>query len=117
MDFAKAKALAASEGASFVSQPKVKCPKAKTCLMVLVYKEDTGQVVQGARVQVSGTAEGATAKTFLSKNTDGNGLAKFTPWSPGSYTVEATVPQQDGYVSPEVINQTVAEGTCPICCI
>src|SRR6266446_4199831 len=117
MNFNLARELAEKEAASFVGQPKTKCPSDKTCLIVLVYKEDTGEVIPGVKVQMSGTSQakkGQTTPAFLAKNTDKNGLAKFTPWDPGSYTADLSLPQQDGYEEPDPMQSSVSRGTCPV---
>lgn len=120
MDYKKAKELAEKEAEAFVGQPKAKCPMAKSCLRVVVYKHDTKEVLSGAKVQVSGTVagkQGSATPIFQAKNTDGKGVAKFTPWDPGDYQLDVTLPSADGYEKPEITHQSVSKGKCPVCCI
>jgi hypothetical protein len=120
MDFALAKQLAEKKATEFVGQPTAKCPPVKSCLMVVVYKADTREVIKGAKVQVSGTGidkKGRATQKSESNKTDGKGLAKFKPWDPGDYTLDISLPSADGYEKPEVTRQSVASGNCPVCCI
>jgi hypothetical protein len=120
VDFERARKLAADEAASLLGQPKGKCPSDKTCLIVVVYKADTNEVIKGAKVQVSGTGigkKGQATQKSKSNKTDGKGLAKFNPWDPGNYTLDISLPSADGYETPQVTTQNVARGTCPVCCI
>jgi hypothetical protein len=119
MDFEKARQLANKEGANFVGHATGKCPRTKSCLIVLVYKDDTKEVLPGAQVQISGLSQSKKGEQqiFLSKNTDGNGIAKFAPWDPGSYTAQVTLTKQDGYEAPESVQQSVTLGDCPVCVI
>jgi hypothetical protein len=120
MDFSKAKELADKKATDYVGKPKKDCPKQKSCLIVVVYKQDTNEVIKSAQVQVSGTAtdaKGKTSQKSKSENTDGKGIAKFKPWDPGDYTLDISIPKIDGYEKPLVTQQSVGSGTCPVVCI
>jgi Ni/Co efflux regulator RcnB len=120
MDFSKAKELADKKATDYVGKPKKDCPKQKSCLIVVVYKQDTNEVIKSAKVQVAGTAtdaKGKTSQKSKSENTDGKGIAKFKPWDPGDYTVDISIPKIDGYEKPLVTQQSVGSGACPVVCI
>src|SRR5258705_10605760 len=96
MDFTTAKKLAEEKATEYVGQPTAKCPSYKSCLMVVVYKADTNppEVINGAQVQVSGISDsearkGSTKMVFRAADTK-QGLAKFTPFEPGSNSMPAT---------------------------
>ncbi len=120
MDFTKAKELAEKKATDYVGKPKKDCPKQKTCLIVVVYKQDTNEVIKSAKVQVAGTGtdkKGKAVQKSKNEKTDGKGIAKFKPWDPGNYTVDISIPSTDGYENPVLSHQSIGLGTCPVICI
>ncbi|MBI5384818.1 MAG: hypothetical protein HZA90_09045 [Verrucomicrobia bacterium] len=117
MNYDAALKAAQEEADKWVGDPKVKCPKLKTGLLVLVYKDDDKEAVGGADVDIARSVALVFKKT-KSATTSGNyGLARFKPVDPANYQVKAVkLPQTlKAYELPEAKGQAVALGTCPVC--
>lgn len=118
MNFETALKMAQEDADKFVGDPKVKCPKLKTGLLVLVYKDDDKEAVAGADVDVSKGFLLLFKKTKSATTSGYYGLARFKPIDPADYQVKvAKLPSElkAAYEMPEAKSQTVALGTCPIC--
>ena len=109
MDYAAAQKLAQDEADKFVTNPVVKCPKKKTGLLVLVYRDDAQQeIISGATVSAKGD-----------QTSDGNGIARWQPLTPSKYKVKlASLPadpyRSNLYLKPKLISQKVGKGECPV---
>lgn len=84
------------------------CGLPETGLYVIFYKGDTQEVLAGKVVQIKG-------RSPFSKQTDGDGVAKFKPVEPDTYRVQGVLPQnmRDDYEVREA-GQEVRLGQSPM---
>jgi hypothetical protein len=99
-------ALADRNARSFTLTGQTKCPLTGTGLIVLVYRQDDKAALAAADVGASGKSETTTAE----------GLAKFLPLAPDTYSVAVQkLTDPDGVlVAPAPVEKVLAEHTCPV---
>jgi hypothetical protein len=97
----------ADAAAQTVVSTTLPCGAPETGLIVLVLRDDSGEMMQGVEVLVSGTA-GTT--------TDANGMASFVPIGAAPRDVQiGTIPDADVVcVAPALVRQPVGVGECPV---
>ena len=101
-----AQSLADENARSFTLAGQKKCPLLGTGLIVLVYRQDDKEALAAADVGASGKSETTTVQ----------GLAKFLPLAPKTYSVTVDkLTDPDGVlVAPAPVEKALAEHTCPV---
>ncbi len=132
MNFEAAKRVAQRAAKRFLGQAVMPCPFMNTGLLLIVYREDDGEGIQGAAGAISGIGRMYTEERVGKKKppryrrsdvridrqerTDADGIARFLPCNPGEYHVTAVdLPDPEGiFGKPAEENLRVPAQECPV---